>query len=172
VLLVVELLVEKFYRIVKSHRFIKFCFSNEIGAFRLLNLPIKLELTTKKIIKMEQKDLFKMRAEASSKHIQAKLNETEADALEGITKAEQQINEFRLEIETCKSKRELLKKKFEQLKSADENSWEKATDEFIDTVEKLEDKGIFKTKTEEWFKTIRNISNELREGISEITAKW
>jgi hypothetical protein len=64
-------------------------------------------------------------------------------------------------------KRTVLKQKLEQLKTADDSSWEKTTKEFVESIESLEDKSIFKTKTEEWFKTIRNIATGLKEDVKE-----
>jgi thiamine pyrophosphate-dependent acetolactate synthase large subunit-like protein len=121
---------------------------------------------------MEQKEIFKMEAESNAKHLQSKLNEAEAEALEGIALSEQKINSLNIEVETCQNKREILKQSLQRLKDADDSSWKQACKEFIESIEKLEDKGIFKTKTEEWFNTIRNIAGDLKEGIKEKAAKW
>ena len=121
---------------------------------------------------MEQKEFFKMKAEADAKHLLAKLNESEADALEDITHSEQKINELKVEIESSKEKRRILKQKLNQLKTANVNSWEQASTEFIESIEALEDKSIFKAKTEEWFTNIRNIASELKEDIKQKAAQW
>lgn len=121
---------------------------------------------------MEQSEIFKMKAEAEAKHLQAKLNEAEADALDDISRSEQKINELKLEIEGSSKKRKILKEKLELLKAADESSWDKASTEFIESVEKLENKSIFKTKSEEWFKTIRNIASDLEESLKEKATQW
>lgn len=119
---------------------------------------------------MEQKEIFKMKAKADAKHLQAKLNEAEADALDGIAKHQKKINELQVEVEMSTKKREVLKQKLEELKLADDATWEKTSKEFVESIESLEDKNIFKTKTEEWFKTIRNIANGLKEDIKEKVA--
>lgn len=120
---------------------------------------------------MTQKEIFKMTAEADAKHLQAKLNEAEADALDSIAQSEKHINDLKLEVEMSKKKREVLKEKLDKLKVADDDSWEKASIDFVESIESLKDKNIFKTKTEEWFKNIQNIASDLKENIKERVAK-
>ena len=121
---------------------------------------------------MKQQEIFKLKANSDAKHLLAKLNETEADAIQEIAQLEKKINELRKEVDTCTKKKETLRQKLNQLNSADESSWEKASNEFIESIEKLEDKNVFQTKTEEWFKTIRNTAGELKQDIKEKAAQW
>ena len=121
--------------------------------------------------KMTHIEIIKMKAEADAKHLQAKLNEVEADALDGIAKYQKKSNELQLEVDMSKKKRAVLKEKLEQLKLANASTWEKVSNEFVESIESLEDKNIFKTKTDEWFKTIRNIASGLKEDIKEKVAQ-
>jgi chromosome condensin MukBEF ATPase and DNA-binding subunit MukB len=114
---------------------------------------------------MKKKELFLMTAEADAKHLQAKLNEVEADALDDIAKYHKKINELELEMDTAKNKKEVLMQKLDQVKLADDAAWEKSSKEFVETIESLQDKHVFKTKTEEWFKSIQNIVNGLKVDI-------
>jgi hypothetical protein len=123
-------------------------------------------------MKMEQKEIFKIKAEADTKHLLAKLNESEADALEDISNSEQKINELKVEIVSSKDKRQVLKQKLDQLKEADDSKWDLASTEFIESIEALEDKNTFKAKSEEWFINIRNIAVELKQDIKQKTAQW
>jgi len=111
---------------------------------------------------MEQQEIFKTTAEADTKHLLEKLNESEADALEGIAESNTRINRLQLEIQESKKKRETITEKLKQLKVADDSSWETISKEFVESIESLEDKNIFKTKTNEWFKNIKNVSSGLK----------
>jgi archaellum component FlaC len=121
---------------------------------------------------MGEREIFNTRAEADTKHLLAKLNEAEAEALKRILKAEERIHRLKEEVEASENKREVLKQKFIEMQQADEHSWEIARDEFIKSVESLEDKNVFKSKTEEWFKNIKDVASELKEGFKEKVSHW
>jgi len=114
---------------------------------------------------MNQKELFKMTADSNAKHLRAKLNEAEADTLEHIASHHEKINELQVEVDITRNKREVLTLKLEQLKNADDASWDKSAKEFVESIESLQDKNIFQAKTEEWCKTVQNIVIGLKSDI-------
>jgi seryl-tRNA synthetase len=114
---------------------------------------------------MDQKELFKMTADANAKHLRAKLNEAEADTLDHIAGHHEKINELQVEVDMTRNKREVLKLKIEQLKNADDTNWDKSSKEFVESIESLQDKSIFKAKTKEWFNTVQNIITGLKTDI-------
>lgn len=132
---------------------------------------LKQNNPTKKIT-MEANEIYKLKADAHVKHLISKLNETEAEALEGVAEAESKINLLKTEIDSCKTKKEKLKQKYETLKNADAVNWEKAREDFIHSIEALEDKSVFRTKTEEWFKNIGNVANDLKGTVKDKVSQW
>ncbi len=121
---------------------------------------------------MKQREIDRIKAEADYKHLMAKLNEAEADALDKFSKAENKMFQLKEEIDACKSKREALETNFEKLKNATDEEWEKASNEYIASIEALTDKSIFKTKTEEWFRNIKKIANDFKSEIKDKVDKW
>jgi len=121
---------------------------------------------------MKPREIFKMKAEADTRHLILKLDETEADAIAGIAKSEEKINQLKNEIQACKSKKGKLNHAFEQLKAADDTSWDEANNGFIEAIESLEDKNVFKNKTEEWFNNVRDVVGELKSEIKQKVNQW
>lgn len=116
---------------------------------------------------MRSNEILKVKAEAHTNHLIAKLNETESEALGIIAKSEGKINLLKKEIEACNSKKEALRKSFQELNNADDNTWDIANQKFIESVESLEDKNVFKNKTDEWFGNIRDVATKLKIGVKE-----
>lgn len=114
---------------------------------------------------MKEKELFKLTADANAKYLRAKLNEAEVEVLERIASHHEKINELQVEVDMTRNKREVLKMKLHQLEDVDATDWEKSSKEFVESIESLQDKNIFKAKTEEWFNTLQNIVNGLKEDI-------
>lgn len=121
---------------------------------------------------MKPEEIFKMRAEADTHHLQSKLEEARVEAMEGIDKCEKRINQLKKEIDGSKQKAEILKIKHQKLQSADKTTFPKAKKEFIDAIESLEDKNIFVTKTTEWFNNIESVASDLKKEMKEKVAQW
>jgi hypothetical protein len=95
---------------------------------------------------MKEKELFKMTADANARHLQAKLNEAEAEVLEIIASHHEKINELQVEVDLIRNKRDVLKMKLHQLQTADKTNWHKSSKEFVEAIESLQDNNILKLK--------------------------